>query len=113
MDRQETAGKKKVESDIFNPLSLTFLLFHTSSTMGTQTEMLNFALLNPATPSILSPRLGRLAIGTKALNTPHYIPLTSRGAVPHLSHDVVRDHTSIGSIYLGLEDCTHALFPFL
>lgn len=74
--------------------------------MGSENDMVNFSILSPAVAPVLSPRLGKLAVaGVKPLCTPHYIPLTTRGAVPHLSHDVIRDQTSIGSVYLGLEDC--------
>lgn len=74
--------------------------------MGSETDMVNFNILSPAAAPILSPRLGKLALaGRKAICTPHYLPLTTRGAVPHLAHDVIRDHTTVGSIYVGLEDC--------
>lgn len=70
-------------------------------------EMFNFSLLG-SSASILAPRVGRLTIaGRKPISTPHYIPLTSRGAVPHLAHDVMRDSTSIGSLFFGLEDCMY------
>ncbi|KAI9037040.1 tRNA-ribosyltransferase family protein [Aspergillus affinis] len=70
-----------------------------------QDEMLNFTLLNPTTSSTLTPRLGNLAIaGRKTISTPHYIALTSRGAVPHIAHDVMQKQTAIGSLYFGLED---------
>ncbi|KAF7596592.1 hypothetical protein BBP40_000993 [Aspergillus hancockii] len=68
-------------------------------------EMVNFSLLNSATTSILAPRLGKLTLaGRNAILTPHYIPLTSRGALPHISHDVMREQTAIGGLYFGLED---------
>ncbi|RAL09147.1 tRNA-ribosyltransferase family protein [Aspergillus homomorphus CBS 101889] len=64
-------------------------------------EMLKFT----STASILTPRLGRLAVaGRKPISTPHYIPLTSRGVVPHITQDVMRDQTAIGSVFVGLED---------
>ncbi|KAL2825962.1 tRNA-guanine(15) transglycosylase-like protein [Aspergillus cavernicola] len=67
-------------------------------------KMFNFTL-SGSTASVLAPRLGRLAMaGRKPISTPHYIPLTSRGVVPHLSHDVMQDNTSIGSLFIGLED---------
>ncbi|PLB42355.1 tRNA-ribosyltransferase family protein [Aspergillus candidus] len=67
-------------------------------------EMLQFTLSNPVA-STLSPRLGSLAIaGRKSITTPHVLPLSSRGALPHIAHDVLRDHTSVASLYLGLED---------
>lgn len=66
--------------------------------------MVTFAL-SPAAP-ILAPRVGSLAIaGRKPLTTPHYLPLSSRGTMPHISHDVLRDHTALNSVYVGLEDC--------
>lgn len=64
-----------------------------------------FSILSPAAP-ILAPRVGRLATPRrKAIATPHYIPASSRGAVPHIAHDVVRQHTAINGLYIGLEDC--------
>ncbi|KAK2763033.1 hypothetical protein FQN54_009666 [Arachnomyces sp. PD_36] len=67
-------------------------------------EMLSFNILNSA-PSILAPRLGKLSLpGRNALQTPCYVPLTSRGAIPHVTQDMVRDHTSVNSLYIGLED---------
>lgn len=52
------------------------------------------------------PRLGRLSFqGRKTIDTPHYLALSSRGTIPHLSQDMVRDNTAIGSLYVALEDC--------
>jgi hypothetical protein len=70
-------------------------------------EMFNFSLLGSAA-AVLAPRLGRLSIaGRKPISTPNYVPLTSRGAVPHLAHDVMQDNTLIESLFIGLEDCTY------
>ncbi|KKK14507.1 tRNA-guanine transglycosylase family protein [Aspergillus ochraceoroseus] len=67
--------------------------------------MLKFSLLHPGAASVLTPRLGQLAVaGRKTIATPNYIPLTSRGVVSHVSHDVLRDSTSISSMFIGLED---------
>lgn len=75
-------------------------------------DMVNFGLLNSATASTLAPRLGKLAIaGRNAILTPHYIPLTSRGTVPHIAHDVMREQTAISGLYFGLEDCMHLTTP--
>jgi hypothetical protein len=52
------------------------------------------------------PRLGRLALNKVTIDTPSFIAPASRGAVPHLSHDNLRDHTDIKGIYVALEDCT-------
>lgn len=51
-------------------------------------------------------RLGELALaGRQRVQTPNYFPLTSRGSLPHLSQDMMRDHASIAGIYTALEDC--------
>jgi queuine tRNA-ribosyltransferase len=69
-------------------------------------KMISFNILSPAAAPILAPRLGSFAVaGRKTISTPHYIPLTTRGAVSHIAHDVMRDQTAIGSLYIGLEDC--------
>lgn len=71
-----------------------------------QSNMVSFTVLGSPV-SVMAPRAGNLCIaGRKALSTPHYIPLTTRGSVSHIAHDVMRDQTSIASLYLGLEDCT-------
>ena len=52
------------------------------------------------------PRLGRLNFqGRNPIDTPHYLAVTSRGAVPHLSQDMTRDNTSIRALYAAIEDC--------
>lgn len=68
-------------------------------------EMLSFRLLAPATSG---PRLGRLAARGVQIDTPAFIAPSSRGVVPHLSHDNLRDHTAIQAAYVALEDCTRA-----
>ncbi|CAI7652716.1 unnamed protein product [Penicillium bialowiezense] len=69
-----------------------------------ETPPMSFSLLESAAP-ILAPRVGKLALpARKAISTPHHVPLTSRGTVPHIAHDVMRDHTAINSLYAGLED---------
>lgn len=51
-------------------------------------------------------RLGQLCIpGRKLIDTPHYLAVSSRGTVPHLSQDTMRGSSSIKGIYAGLEDC--------
>ena len=69
-------------------------------------EMLSFMLAQFEVNS-LGPRLGRLLRNGRApLQTPHYVATTSRGVVPHISHDVLQRHTSIRGAYIALEDCT-------
>ena len=73
-------------------------------------DSLSFTLLPFAyasnTEDETSPRLGVVHFPHRtAISTPHYIGLTSRGTVPHLSQDMMRDHTSISGVYAALEDC--------
>jgi hypothetical protein len=59
-----------------------------------------------STTSTLSPRLARLSLpGRDAIETPHYLGLTSRGVIPHLSQDNFARQTSISGVYAALEDC--------
>ena len=59
-----------------------------------------------ATAATLSPRVGRLSLpGRTAIETPHYLGLTSRGVVPHLSQDNFARLSSIAGVYAALEDC--------
>ncbi|MCJ1288166.1 hypothetical protein MMC26_007521 [Xylographa opegraphella] len=52
-----------------------------------------------------STRLGTLRFNNGThIETPHYIATTSRGAVPHLSQDTMRDNTGIKGVYVALED---------
>jgi len=54
----------------------------------------------------LGPRLGRLSLPSRnAIDTPHYLGITSRGVVPHLSQDNFARLSSISGVYVGLEDC--------
>ncbi|KAF3479511.1 tRNA-guanine transglycosylase family protein [Arthroderma uncinatum] len=67
-------------------------------------EMLTFSLLTHP-PTQLAPRLGRLCrVGRKTILTPGYVPITSRGVLPHVTHDNIKEHMSIGSLYVALED---------
>lgn len=51
-------------------------------------------------------RLGKLIVqGRTAINTPHYLAVSSKGFVPHLSQDMARKSTDIQGIYAALEDC--------
>lgn len=74
-------------------------------------QRMTFSLLGPAAP-VLGTRVGSLALASRhTISTPHYVPLTSRGAVSHIAHDVMRKETEINSLYMGLEDCKRSFFP--
>jgi queuine tRNA-ribosyltransferase len=71
-------------------------------------EMLAFTIDSAVQRS--GARLGNLAVKNRApIATPNYVTTTSRGVVPHLSHDNLSRHTKIKSMYFGLEDCTDYL----
>lgn len=78
-----------------------------------QSENMAFSVLGSSAP-VMAPRVGKLALaGRKTLSTPHYVPLTSRGTVPHIAHDMLRKETAINSLYVGLEDCVYPNIPFM
>lgn len=59
-----------------------------------------------ATADGAAARLGRLALGgRRRLETPGFVAVTSRGAVPHLTPDNLARHTSVDAAYMALEDC--------
>ncbi|RMY39377.1 hypothetical protein D0865_12838 [Hortaea werneckii] len=63
-----------------------------------------FSLRNAASAG-LGPRLGRLNLPNRNhIDTPHYLGVTSRGVIPHLTPDSLSAHTSISGVYVGLED---------
>lgn len=79
-----------------------------------------FEILGYVDPSAIGPRLGRLAIaGRKDLDTPNFFAITSRGATPHMTPDIISSHTQFGGVHIALEDCenfswiSRASFPLL
>ncbi|KAI5854187.1 tRNA-guanine(15) transglycosylase-like protein [Tricharina praecox] len=69
--------------------------------------MFSFRLLPStatATATAHGARLGRLVARNVQIDTPAFLAPTSRGVVPHLSHDNLRDHTDIRGVYAALED---------
>ena len=75
-------------------------------------EMLTFTL-KQAVSNGLGPRVGQLLRSRRArgaaIDTPHYVATTSRGVVPHVSHDVLQKSTAVSVVYISLEDCKN--FP--
>lgn len=50
-------------------------------------------------------RLGTLSLPKRrSIDTPNFIGLTARGAIPHLTPDIVGKRSEIGGVYMGLED---------
>ncbi|KAI1214702.1 tRNA-guanine transglycosylase [Annulohypoxylon truncatum] len=51
------------------------------------------------------PRVGRLALPKrKKIDTPNFFGLTSRGAIPHMTPDVIAKYTELNGTYMALED---------
>ncbi|XXH00832.1 hypothetical protein Hte_007183 [Hypoxylon texense] len=51
------------------------------------------------------PRVGQLALPKrKRIDTPNFFALSSRGAIPHMTPDVISKHTDLNGSYMALED---------
>jgi queuine tRNA-ribosyltransferase subunit QTRTD1 len=57
-----------------------------------------------------SARCGELTLpGRKIVETPNFIAVGSRGVVPHVTPDVLLQHTSLGGVHMALEDCKNII----
>ncbi|KAK8035597.1 tRNA-guanine transglycosylase [Apiospora rasikravindrae] len=66
---------------------------------------MSFKIIQPALEHGLAARVGRLATANRTpLDTPTFVGVTSRGAIPHLTPDVISKHTDIRAAYMALED---------
>lgn len=55
-------------------------------------------------------RLGRLEYTgqrRRPIRTPHYIGISSRGCVPHITPDMMQSETALSSLYVAFEDCMY------
>jgi queuine tRNA-ribosyltransferase len=78
----------------------------TVDTQNPEPEAMRFEVLKTALKDGAAARLGRLAFeGRLPIDTPNYIGVTSRGAVPHLTPDNVSKHLQTTGAYTALEDC--------
>jgi hypothetical protein len=51
-------------------------------------------------------RAGKLTLkGRKGLDTPNFLGICSRGAIPHVTPDVLSEHTEVKGVHMALEDC--------
>jgi len=67
---------------------------------------LTFTIL-PSPASSIARRATLQVPSRNALQTPHYIAISSRGVLPHLTADMTK-HTDVKGVYYALEDCEHA-----
>lgn len=52
------------------------------------------------------PRVGQMTLPKRGcIDTPNFFALASRGAVPHMTPDVISKHTELNGSYMALEDC--------
>ncbi|PHH89442.1 hypothetical protein CDD83_6047 [Cordyceps sp. RAO-2017] len=71
-----------------------------------------FRVLSSAATDGRTARLGRLTFaGRRAIQTPNYTAVTSRGAVPHLTPDNLGKFTTVGAVYMALEDFVEKMEP--
>jgi len=67
-----------------------------------------FKILKGVVSDGTGPRLGTLSLPKRRpIDTPNFIGLTARGAVPHLTPDNVGKKTDLSGVYVALEDCEH------
>lgn len=58
------------------------------------------------------PRLGTLNLpGKNPIKTPHFLALTSRGLIPHITQDNLKAHLNVRSMHVSLEDCKQDNIP--
>jgi hypothetical protein len=92
-------------------VSVLILCLLRRSIMEQETDMKIFKTLS-SIPNLATktshhgPRLGQLVLPSRpALQTPHYLAITSRGPIPHISQDNEIRHTDVKGIYVAYEDC--------
>ncbi|KAI1762423.1 tRNA-guanine transglycosylase [Hypoxylon sp. FL1150] len=68
-------------------------------------EHVMFNVLKNATVDGGVPRVGQLSLPKRGcIDTPDFFALASRGAVPHMTPDVIAKHTELNGSYMALED---------
>lgn len=58
-----------------------------------------------AGPEDYAARIGSLNRRGQILETPNFLAITSRGVVPHLTPDVLTQHTQFEGVHMAIEDC--------
>lgn len=65
-----------------------------------------FNIVKVAVKDGVGARLGTLSLPKRRpIDTPNFIGLTARGAVPHLTPDNISKLSELGGVYVALEDC--------
>ncbi|AEO56113.1 hypothetical protein MYCTH_2300653 [Thermothelomyces thermophilus ATCC 42464] len=77
----------------------------TADTQSPDSAAMRFDILKGALKDGVAARVGRLAFaGRLPMDTPNFIGITSRGALPHLTPDNVSKHLQTVGAYMALED---------
>lgn len=77
-----------------------------SDESSSRASSFRFEILGALDSSTPDARLGRLSIaGRNEFETPNFFSISSRGVVPHLTPDVIGEHTQAGGVHIALEDC--------
>jgi hypothetical protein len=56
-------------------------------------------------PQEYTARLGTWTKRNQVIETPNFIAITSRGVVPHMTPDVLTQHTQFQGVHMAIEDC--------
>ncbi|KPM38356.1 hypothetical protein AK830_g8191 [Neonectria ditissima] len=71
---------------------------------GTSTPTM-FEILKSSTADVGVARLGRLAFANRrAMETPNYLAVASRGVIPHLTPETMERYTAFDAAYMAIED---------
>ncbi|KAL1877110.1 hypothetical protein VTK73DRAFT_8847 [Phialemonium thermophilum] len=74
-------------------------------TASADDERMRFDVIRASATQGTAARLGRLALPQrKAIDTPDFVAVTSRGAVPHITPDNLSRHVNAAGAYIALED---------
>ena len=70
-----------------------------------------FKILKAVANDGVGARLGTLSLPKRSpIDTPNFIGLTARGAIPHLTPDNISRKSDLGGVYVALEDCKSASY---
>jgi hypothetical protein len=86
---------------------------HFSSTMSPHEESRHVFFTIDASNGVTTDSNARTGVfnlrGRRGLETPNFLGICSRGAIPHITSDVLLEHTKVGGVYMALEDCEFEL----
>ena len=101
---ESPCGRRKAHSLLFSFETRCF-----SCTMSPHDE-LQHGFFTVNTPDTITAdnnaRTGTLTLkGRTGIETPNFLAIASRGVVPHITPDVILEHTAMRGVHMALEDC--------